>query len=151
RQIRIVDAVATQIRKIARRVAGNLIAGITEAVGVQNRLTRCSGLVIADAGRELWADHVRPLRTIGKSRIGESKGQGRTSLEGKNRGDGPPTGDGIQNPVHIMANPPPTANGNFDDGSKSKAMCCIVRADGMFRFEIIENLRVAGAEQPGNE
>src|ERR1700733_12544550 len=62
REIDVVDAVGTQVREVARRVAGSLVAGIGKAGGVEERGVAGTveevgrSLVVADAAGNLRAD-----------------------------------------------------------------------------------------------
>src|SRR5579859_6092058 len=153
RKIGIVDAVAAEIREIARSVARNLVARKRETACIENGIAGGGSLMVAEAGRKLRANEVRALVAVGEKRrisVHDDR-NGRTSLERENRGRGPAADNGVQDTVHVAANPAIAANGNIDDGGEDHAVRCIVGADGTLGFQIVVNLRDAGAEACGDK
>src|SRR3984885_4788171 len=137
REIDVVDAVGAKIGEVARRIPGGLGTGSGEARGVEERGIAGaveeirSGLMVADTGGNLRADHIGTLVAVGESRLRHGDGERLAALESDDRGDGPTTDDAFYDAVHVSADPAIAADGNIDDRSEDEAMRRVVGADGV--------------------
>src|SRR6266849_1146637 len=96
--------------------------------------------MIADSGRDLRAGHVWTLGAISQGSIPIYDADGRTGLKGENGGSRPSSHHGVENAIHVPANPAVTAHREFHDGRENHPMRGVVRADRAFSFEIVQFL-----------
>ena len=69
RSVQIPNAIGSQLREIARRIARNIISGIAKAILIQNSPSwRHCGLVITQASFELGTENIRSLIAVGQLR-----------------------------------------------------------------------------------
>ncbi len=146
------DAVGAQVGEITRCVAGDLVAGIGEAVGVEDGGVAGAveevggGGVVADAAGNLRADHVGALVAVGEARLLHGDGKRLTALEREDRRDGPTADNAIHEAIHVAANPAVAADGNVDDRRKDEAVRGVVGADSVLEIEAVELLGIAEVE-----
>src|SRR6266567_774267 len=64
RCIQVADAVTSQIGEVAGCIARNIVARITKTILIEDAPSRLGRIAIAQAARELRADHVRSLIAV---------------------------------------------------------------------------------------
>ena len=132
--IKVVDAVGTNIRKIARCIARLLIAGISKASRIQEWLIGKGGPMYADAGEHLSASHIRPLVSIGKARVSHGDGHRLPCLERERGGALPPAHDSVRPTAHTTANQPATPERQLSNYRRYKSICRVVGTDRPLRL-----------------
>src|SRR5580765_4505858 len=123
-------------------VSRNLVSGVSKAVSIEIRLPGGRGLVVTDSCPQVRANHVRSLIAIGEKRARHLNGNWLSALESDESVEGPATYDRICNAVHPTADPATAAKGKIVNYRHGEAVGGIIGADSVFRFQIVEDLRV---------
>jgi len=151
RSIEVADTVAPQVGKVARRVAGYIVARLPETVLIKDRVSCLGGLVITQASRKLGADHIRSLVAIHQLPRRVIDGQRLSGLESHDAIERPAAYDGVQHRVHCAANQAVLADGEIENNSVGQAVRRVVGANCVLCLKVVEQLRVVEAQisQPG--